>query len=107
MATIYVWLYLIIPVSSDVLLCHDDELEGRRIAFILYLTEDEWNESDGGTLDLFSVDGIVRKIISFSSICLILVKSVNDNSITFVGIGHSLFSMPIIFFSFPACIIIT
>ncbi|CAN8004277.1 unnamed protein product [Ixodes hexagonus] len=40
---------------TDILLCHDDELEGRRIAFILYLTPN-WNESDGGALDLFDVD---------------------------------------------------
>ncbi|XP_066860783.1 prolyl 3-hydroxylase OGFOD1 [Anser cygnoides] len=40
---------------TDVLLCHDDELEGRRIAFILYLVP-PWEKSDGGTLDLFSTD---------------------------------------------------
>ncbi|XP_027571866.1 prolyl 3-hydroxylase OGFOD1 isoform X1 [Pipra filicauda] len=40
---------------TDVLLCHDDELEGRRIAFILYLVP-AWESSDGGTLDLFSTD---------------------------------------------------
>lgn len=40
---------------TDVLLCHDDWLEGRRIAFILYLVP-SWEKSDGGTLDLFSTD---------------------------------------------------
>lgn len=40
---------------SDALLCHDDELEGRRIAFILYLVP-SWDSSLGGTLDLYSVD---------------------------------------------------
>ncbi|NXP07490.1 OGFD1 hydroxylase, partial [Thinocorus orbignyianus] len=40
---------------TDVLLCHDDELEGRRIAFILYLVP-PWERSDGGTLDLYSSD---------------------------------------------------
>ncbi|XP_069757151.1 prolyl 3-hydroxylase OGFOD1 isoform X2 [Narcine bancroftii] len=40
---------------TDVLLCHDDELEGRRIAFILYLVP-EWQASDGGTLDLYDAD---------------------------------------------------
>ncbi|XP_068249664.1 prolyl 3-hydroxylase OGFOD1 [Palaemon carinicauda] len=40
---------------TDVLLCHDDELEGRRVAYILYLTP-PWYEKDGGTLDLFDVD---------------------------------------------------
>lgn len=41
---------------ADALLCHDDELEGRRIAFILYLVP-PWDSSLGGTLDLYSVDG--------------------------------------------------
>ncbi|KAJ7415362.1 Prolyl 3-hydroxylase OGFOD1 [Pitangus sulphuratus] len=41
---------------TDVLLCHDDELEGRRIAFILYLVP-PWEGRDGGTLDLYSTDG--------------------------------------------------
>ncbi|NWU95243.1 OGFD1 hydroxylase, partial [Upupa epops] len=40
---------------TDVLLCHDDELEGRRIAFILYLVP-PWEKCDGGTLDLYSTD---------------------------------------------------
>ncbi|XP_041125436.1 prolyl 3-hydroxylase OGFOD1 isoform X2 [Polyodon spathula] len=40
---------------TDVLLCHDDELEGRRVAFILYLVP-PWDRSDGGTLDLYSTD---------------------------------------------------
>ena len=38
------------------LLCHDDELEGRRIAYILYLVPEEWSAADGGSLDLFDVD---------------------------------------------------
>lgn len=40
---------------QDVLLCHDDELEGRRVAFILYLVP-PWQSCDGGTLDLYSTD---------------------------------------------------
>ena len=40
----------------DVLLCHDDELEGRRVAYILYLVDEDWNSEDGGGLDLFNVD---------------------------------------------------
>uniref|UniRef100_A0A8C6RU06 2-oxoglutarate and iron-dependent oxygenase domain containing 1 n=1 Tax=Nannospalax galili TaxID=1026970 RepID=A0A8C6RU06_NANGA len=40
---------------TDALLCHDDELEGRRIAFILYLVP-SWDRSLGGTLDLYSID---------------------------------------------------
>ncbi|XP_063962923.1 prolyl 3-hydroxylase OGFOD1-like [Lytechinus pictus] len=40
---------------TDVLLCHDDELEGRRVAFILYLVP-KWTKKDGGLLDLFDMD---------------------------------------------------
>lgn len=40
---------------TDVLLCHDDELEGRRIAYILYLVP-PWEKQDGGSLDLFTTD---------------------------------------------------
>ena len=36
-------------MSADTLLCHDDELEGRRIAFIYYLVP-EWVKEDGGRL---------------------------------------------------------
>ncbi len=39
------------------LLCHDDEYEGRRIAFIIYFVDKEWKKEDGGCLDLFNVDG--------------------------------------------------
>eukprot|EP00658_Telonema_sp_P-2_P007831 TRINITY_DN12919_c0_g1_i2.p1 TRINITY_DN12919_c0_g1~~TRINITY_DN12919_c0_g1_i2.p1 ORF type:complete len:533 (-),score=137.88 TRINITY_DN12919_c0_g1_i2:302-1900(-) len=38
------------------LLCHDDELDGRRIAYILYLVPDDWTEAEGGVLDLYSSD---------------------------------------------------
>ncbi|CAL9701824.1 unnamed protein product [Knipowitschia caucasica] len=40
---------------TDVLLCHDDELESRRVAFILYLVP-HWVSSDGGNLDLYKTD---------------------------------------------------
>lgn len=40
---------------TDYLLCHDDELEDRRIAFVLYLTE--FDAHDGGTLELLSANG--------------------------------------------------
>uniref|UniRef100_A0A2R9AE77 2-oxoglutarate and iron dependent oxygenase domain containing 1 n=1 Tax=Pan paniscus TaxID=9597 RepID=A0A2R9AE77_PANPA len=44
---------------TDALLCHDDELEGRRIAFILYLVP-PWDRSLGGTLDLYSIDELFQ-----------------------------------------------
>ncbi|GIY18533.1 prolyl 3-hydroxylase OGFOD1 [Caerostris extrusa] len=39
---------------TDHLLCHDDELEGRRIAYIYYLVP-EWEKEYGGRLDLFNM----------------------------------------------------
>ena len=45
------WLY-----CTDILLCHDDELDTRRVAFALYLTP-SWSKEDGGLLDLFDMDG--------------------------------------------------
>lgn len=41
-------------ILVDYLLCHDDELERRRIAFIIYLVPHDWDiKKDGGALDLF------------------------------------------------------
>ena len=45
-----------LSMIADALLCHDDELEGRRIAFILYLVP-SWDRNLGGTLDLYDTDG--------------------------------------------------
>ncbi|CAL8138264.1 unnamed protein product [Orchesella dallaii] len=61
-------MFLSIYTQSDFLLCHDDELDSRRIAFIWYLSE-EWSEEYGGTLDLYSAtdnmhpDVIVKKLL--------------------------------------------
>ena len=53
--------------DTDYLLCHDDELDGRKIAFILYLTSLE--KKDGGQLYLYDSDentntpvNIIKKI---------------------------------------------
>ncbi|XP_008543079.1 prolyl 3-hydroxylase OGFOD1 [Microplitis demolitor] len=50
--------------DTDYLLCHDDNMGDRKIAFIFYLMSN-WSESDGGTLDLFDTDerGLPRKIV--------------------------------------------
>jgi len=45
---------------GDRLLCHDDDLATRRVAFVLYLTPCDWGAADGGALELFSVDGAGR-----------------------------------------------
>lgn len=39
----------IIHLFTDNLLCHDDQLEGRRVAFIYYLVS-EWMNQDGGLI---------------------------------------------------------
>ncbi|CAK9303153.1 unnamed protein product [Gordionus sp. m RMFG-2023] len=41
---------------SDVLLCHDDQSDGRRFAFIFYLNPDSWQESYGGLLGFFGLN---------------------------------------------------
>ncbi len=60
-------------VYSDTsrLLCHDDELEGRRIAYILYLVPEDWSEEDGGHLDLFASDAITKLPIQENSVSLL------------------------------------
>jgi Rps23 Pro-64 3,4-dihydroxylase Tpa1-like proline 4-hydroxylase len=50
--------------DGDYLLCHDDRLEGRKIAFMIYLNDLE--KKNGGSLDLFSsVKGKPDNIIKF------------------------------------------
>ncbi|XP_058798347.1 prolyl 3-hydroxylase OGFOD1 [Phymastichus coffea] len=50
--------------DTDHLLCHDDNLGNRKIAFILYLSKN-WIEEDGGALELFDTDkyGQPRKVV--------------------------------------------
>ncbi|XP_032374936.1 prolyl 3-hydroxylase OGFOD1 isoform X2 [Etheostoma spectabile] len=73
---------------TDVLLCHDDELEGRRVAFILYLVP-PWQISDGGTLDLYTTDShfhpqsIVKSLIpSLNTLVLFEVSSVSFHQVS-------------------------
>jgi Rps23 Pro-64 3,4-dihydroxylase Tpa1-like proline 4-hydroxylase len=42
-------------LNGHYLLCHDDQVQGRAVAFILNLSK-HWSEKDGGSLELFSVD---------------------------------------------------
>eukprot|EP01134_Creolimax_fragrantissima_P001980 CFRG1980T1 len=39
--------------STGRLLCHDDQLEGRAIAFIIYLSAEDWRKEEGGALEVF------------------------------------------------------
>uniref|UniRef100_A0A8C7VT23 2-oxoglutarate and iron-dependent oxygenase domain containing 1 n=1 Tax=Oncorhynchus mykiss TaxID=8022 RepID=A0A8C7VT23_ONCMY len=72
---------------TDVLLCHDDELEGRRVAFILYFVP-PWESSDGGTLDLFSADdhfqphSVVKSLVpSWNTLVLFEVSPVSFHQV--------------------------
>ena len=49
----------LVAIVADTLLCHDDELDTRRIAFVLYLVP-PWQADDGGSLDMFDMDGTSR-----------------------------------------------
>ena len=71
------------------LLCHDDELEGRRIAFILYLSEESWTEEDGGLLELFTTDkdgnpGVVeqRLVPNTNSLVMFEVSPVSFHAVS-------------------------
>lgn len=42
--------------KNEYLLTHDDRLDSRRVAFVLYLVDEWWSEEDGGSLDFFPTD---------------------------------------------------
>lgn len=42
--------------GGDFLLCHDDRLSNRRIAFVYNLTEN-WRPEEGGALEILEIDG--------------------------------------------------
>ncbi|KAJ3592864.1 hypothetical protein NHX12_005202 [Muraenolepis orangiensis] len=72
---------------TDILLCHDDELEGRRVAFILYLVP-PWQSSDGGTLDMYATDShlqpkhIVKSLVpSWNTLVLFEVSPVSFHQV--------------------------
>ncbi|XP_019742513.1 prolyl 3-hydroxylase OGFOD1 isoform X1 [Hippocampus comes] len=73
---------------TDILLCHDDELEGRRVAFILYLVP-SWLSSDGGSLDLYTTDGhfqpqsVVKSLVpSWNTLVLFEVSPVSFHQVS-------------------------
>ena len=57
------------------MLCHDDELEERHIAFIYYLVPESWSKEEGGTLDLFDVDGEMGGNYTTGTVCASLSLS--------------------------------
>ena len=84
--------------ATDHLLCHDDELEGRQVAFILYLTPG-WTAADGGSLDLFAVGKIGASSIAVS----VFKQTKNLFNQLRVGLkksrnGSTVFSLELVFF---------
>ena len=93
--------------SGDYLLCHDDQLEARKIAFIYYLVSADWSMGHGGRLDLFNSKDLtpfeIEKSIVPSRNSLIFfevsdtsfhqvseVLSLNSSRLSLTGWFHSL-----------------
>lgn len=51
----------------DYLLCHDDRLGRRKIAFVLYNLDSDWSHNDGGLLELFYTDQGIFQSIPFDN----------------------------------------
>lgn len=75
-------------IRGSHLLCHDDNLSTRRIAYILYLTPENWTENDGGNLDLFCTESDSQSTPSHK-----IGKSITPvfNSIAFFEVSHKSF----------------
>lgn len=69
-ATIYCYVGVLL---IDTLLCHDDELEGRRIAFIYYLVP-EWSQEDGGKLITACAHGPQFNWLGHGTQCILIAK---------------------------------
>lgn len=71
--------------DTDFLLCHDDQLEGRKIAFLFYLSN--LTEKDGGSLNLFNSKNkmpttISKKVIpQFNTFAFFEVSSVSFHEV--------------------------
>ena len=72
--------------DTDYLLCHDDQLEGRKIAYFLYLSDVDKN--DGGALNLFSskngipTDAAATIIPKFNTFSFFLVSERSFHEVT-------------------------
>lgn len=68
--------------NTDYLLCHDDKLEGRKVAFILYLSE-SFTAADGGALVFLSANGRHpgKKVIAYPPLQnSLMIFAVSDKS---------------------------
>ena len=79
--------------DTSYLLCHDDQIEDRSIAFILYLVPSNWNKTDGGALNIYDSYNIPNndenenknKIQTHQIIMIIINKS---QSMYFLKLSH-------------------
>lgn len=71
--------------DTDFLLCHDDKLDSRNLAFLVYLTD--LTQKDGGELALYDVDAgepskIVKRLYpSFNTFTFFHVSSISFHSV--------------------------
>jgi Rps23 Pro-64 3,4-dihydroxylase Tpa1-like proline 4-hydroxylase len=75
--------------NGSYLLCHDDDLAERRIAYILYFVSEEWDASDGGSLDLYAADAdsrptvVTKRIVpQWNSFAMFAVSSISHHQVT-------------------------
>ena len=84
--------------DTDYLLPHDDRLEGRKVAYVVQMS-DCFTERDGGALQFFDKNKVVKSFVpSFGALCLFKVsaKSVHQvqevlsdkKRVTFAGWFH-------------------
>jgi len=72
--------------DTDYLLCHDDQLEGRKVAYFLYLSD--LGKNDGGVLNLFSskygipTDAAATIIPKFNTFSFFLVSEKSFHEVT-------------------------
>lgn len=79
--------YCLSVLFLDVLLCHDDELEGRRVAFILYLVP-PWQSSDGGTLNLYTTDSECPTVFACVRARVCVFSYTTEVCISFLSSGY-------------------
>lgn len=61
------------------LLCHDDCIGTRAVSYVIYLTDPEWTEADGGCFEIFDRDACVDRVLpSWNS--MMLFRVVPDKS---------------------------
>lgn len=75
-------LLIVLLIILDYLLCHDDRVDDRCVAFIYYLNYD-WLDEWGGTLDMFSVDK------NFNAKQIVKSISPEFNTLIFFPVGNS------------------